>query len=78
MNPTSNLEREFPLSGGSTERQRLRAPRLFPGINVTGCGVLGNAAFMRAWAARRALRTALASSQQLEECRQNAGATPAA
>ena len=54
MKNTPDLERVFPLSGGSSERPSLRAPRLpllvksIPGV------VMGNRAFIRTWAARRA------------------------
>jgi hypothetical protein len=63
MNPTPELDRVFPLSGGSEERARLRAPRVLTGINLTPGGVLGHRAFMRAWAARRAAKAFAASSQ---------------
>jgi hypothetical protein len=54
MNPTPELDRVFPLSSGSTERARLRAPRVLSSLSVTPGVVLGHRAFMRAWAARRA------------------------
>lgn len=54
MNPTPELDRVFPLSAGSSERARLRAPRLLSGFKITSGFVMGNRAFMRAWAARRA------------------------
>jgi len=54
MNPTPELDRVFPLSAGSSERPRLQAPRVLSGIKVTSGFVMGNRAFMRAWAARRA------------------------
>lgn len=54
MNPNPELDRVFPLSAGSSERARLRAPRLLSGTKITSSFVMGNRAFMRAWAARRA------------------------
>jgi hypothetical protein len=58
MNPTPDLERVFPLCGGSPEPARLRAPLVLPSITIIPGSVMGNRAFMRRWAARRAaLRT---------------------
>lgn len=57
MQPTPQLDRVFPLCGGSSERARLRAPRLPLLVKPTPGGVLGHRAFMRAWAARRAARS---------------------
>ena len=62
MNPTPELDRVFPLSGGSAEPARLRAPRVLASINVTPSLVMGNRAFMRAWAARRIAARASAAS----------------
>lgn len=59
MNSLNPLERDrvFPLCGGAIERPRLRAPRLGAAPLATSGLVMGNRAFMRAWAARRAART---------------------
>ena len=54
MNPTSQPDRVFPLSGGSMERPALRAPRLGTLVRPNLGLVMGNRAFMRSWAARRA------------------------
>ncbi len=67
MNPTSELDRVFPLSTGSSERARLKAPRLFPGIKATSGFVMGNRAFRRAWAGRRAAIAHALSSQPIAE-----------
>ena len=56
MNPNPELDRIFPLSSGSAERARLRAPRLFLGTRPLPSIVMGNRAFMRTWAARRIAR----------------------
>ena len=64
MNPTPELDRIFPLCGGSSEPPRLRAPRVLPNITVTPGIVLGNRAFMRTWAARRAAHVARACAVQ--------------
>jgi len=56
MNPNPELDRIFPLSSGSAERARLRAPRLFLGTRPLPSVVMGNRAFMRTWAARRIAR----------------------
>lgn len=47
-------DRIFPLTLGSSERPHLRAPRLAVPVAPVGPTVMGNRAFMRAWAARRA------------------------
>jgi hypothetical protein len=62
MNPTPDLDRVFPLSGGSAEPARLRAPHVLATINVTPALVMGNRAFMRAWAARRLAARASAAA----------------
>ena len=60
MNPHPALDRTFPLSGGSEPRPALRPPRLAalvaatPALAAAPSGlVLGNRAFLRAWAVRR-------------------------
>lgn len=60
MKTTPELDRVFPLSGGSTERPALRAPRLGSLVRPTTSpgAVMGNRAFMRTWAARRAAAAA--------------------
>lgn len=59
MNPTTpDLDRVFPLCGGSSERARLRAPRLFLGSHVTPRLVMGHGAFLRALNGRRAATSA--------------------
>ena len=62
MNPKSSLERVFPLSQGSSERLLIRPPRLVTISKYNGGPVLGHAAFLRAWAARRAERNFAASA----------------
>ncbi|MSU49975.1 MAG: hypothetical protein EXS37_12965 [Opitutus sp.] len=54
MKTTPDLDRVFPLSGGSSERPALRAPRL-PSLikNLPGI-VTGHRAFLRPWTVRRA------------------------
>lgn len=60
MKHPNTLDRVFPLSQGAPERRLLRPPRL--GALKTSQGpVLGHAAFLRAWAARRAARSAPAT-----------------
>jgi hypothetical protein len=54
MNPMPELERVFPLSGGSPERMPLRAPCLSSGVAHLPRMVMANRAVLRAWAARRA------------------------
>ena len=61
MNPATELDRVFPLSAGSSERPRLRAPLVLSGLKVSPGIVMGNRAFMRTWAARRAKILASAS-----------------
>jgi hypothetical protein len=56
MNLASNPERILPLSSGSTKTVTSRAPRLLSEIRSTPGLVMGNRAFMRAWAARRAAK----------------------
>ena len=56
MNPNPDLERVFPLSGGSAERVSIRPPRIITATNLVPGFVMGNRAFMRTWAGRRALR----------------------
>lgn len=55
MNPTPDLDRVFPLSGGSSERARLRAPRLSLLVKSMPGVVLGHSAFLRTCVGRRAL-----------------------
>ena len=74
MNPTPELERIFPLCGGSSEPPRLRAPRVLPSITVTPGIVLGHRAFLRTWAARRSAYVAAASGARTEACREESGA----
>lgn len=62
---TPSTERVFPLSTGSFERSPLRAPRLSVNPWSVSGNVLGHRAFMRAWAARRAARAALAENAGL-------------
>ena len=57
MNPNPDLERVFPLSGGSTERVALHAPRIIATTQAIPGFVMGNRAFMRTWAGRRALQS---------------------
>jgi hypothetical protein len=64
MNPQSSLERVFPLSQGSSERLLIRPPRLASIPKYNGAPVLGHAAFLRAWAARRAERNLVASATE--------------
>ncbi len=47
----------FPLSLGSAPRPAIRPPLLAPPPSHLPVHVLGNRAFLRAWAARRTLRT---------------------
>jgi len=54
MNSSFQTDGLSPLSSGSSERAHLQAPRLFSQIKATPGFVMGNRAFMRAWAARRA------------------------
>jgi hypothetical protein len=53
MNPTPNLDCVFPLSTGSSERARLRAPSLLSGLDFAPGSVLEDFSFMRDWASRR-------------------------
>lgn len=59
MNSTPQLDRVFPLSGGSAERPALRAPRLGTLVRPNVGLVMGNRAFLRTWAARRAAAAAV-------------------
>ncbi len=55
MKPHLELDRVFPLSAGSSERARLRAPRLSAGFRFSPVGgIMSNHAFLRTWAVRRA------------------------
>jgi hypothetical protein len=54
MNSNSAFERAFPLPGGTSERPALRTPRLSPLAKPSLVPIMGNRAFVRAWAARRA------------------------
>ena len=54
MKSMNELDRVFPLSGGSSERPALHAPRLAASIPAQPGIVLDHSALMRAWAARRA------------------------
>jgi hypothetical protein len=68
MNPTPDLDRVFPLSGGSAQPPRLRAPNALPAFGGATSFVMGNRAFMRTWAARRiaaAARVANCTEQHL-------------
>ena len=56
MNPTTHLDRVFPLSDGAVERSPLRAPRLTLRPELAPVSTLSNSAFMRAWAVRRLSR----------------------
>jgi hypothetical protein len=73
MNITPQLDRVFPLSGGSSERPALRAPRLGSLVRPSSGLVMGNRAFMRAWAARRAATRATADAMASPLQHQNAG-----
>jgi hypothetical protein len=55
MNHPTEVDRVFPLSTGSSEPARLKAPRVFPAVSVTPGFVMGNRAFLRTWAGRRLL-----------------------
>jgi hypothetical protein len=57
MNTNVSADRLFSLSASSTPRPALRAPRLLGAMTATPGFVMGNRAFMRAWAARRVART---------------------
>jgi hypothetical protein len=76
MQTTPELDRVFPLSGGSAERARLRPPQLALLINSTPGNVLGHRAFMRAWAARRAALAAAASARATASPPEQSAATP--
>ncbi len=54
MNTPPDLDRVFPLSGGSALRPALRPPRLSTLVKATPGVMMGNRALLRAWAARRA------------------------
>jgi hypothetical protein len=62
MNSNSKPECAFPLSGGTMDRPALRAPRLASLVKPTPGVVMGNRAFLRAWAARRAVAASAAAS----------------
>ncbi|MEX2045508.1 MAG: hypothetical protein WD941_09160 [Opitutus sp.] len=61
MNPIPPPEGVFPLSLGTPPRTPIRAPRLVPVIRFTSGCVLGNRAFLRAWAGRRVARAMAAA-----------------
>jgi hypothetical protein len=54
MNTTPDLDRVFPLSTNSTEYPALHAPDLATLVRPAHSLVMGNRAFLRSWAARRA------------------------
>ena len=56
MNHPNSLDRVFPLSQGSPPPRLLRPPRL-GGLKLGSGQVPGHAALLRAWAARRAVRS---------------------
>ena len=60
MNPTPKLIIHAALAAGRPADRALRVPRLEPSLNVRAAfpAVMGNRAFIRAWAARRAKSTA--------------------
>ena len=53
MNPTPDLDRVFPLSGGSSERPALRAPRLSSLVKGVPGIVMVHRAYIRTWTVRR-------------------------
>ncbi len=54
MKTTPDLERVFPLSGGSELRPSLRPPRLTSLVKTAPGVVLVNRVFLRPWDGRRA------------------------
>ena len=64
MNSTSDLERVFPLSGGSAPRPALRPPRLGASVGATPEAIMANRAYIRAWAMRRAQSVMLPSARK--------------
>jgi hypothetical protein len=64
MNPITQLDRVFPLSGGSAPRPALRPPRLGGIATVTPEAIMANRAFIRAWAFRRAQTVALSPGRE--------------
>ncbi len=54
MKNNPDLERVFPLSGGSAQRPTLRPPRLATLVKIVPGVVLINRAFVHPWSGRRA------------------------
>src|SRR5262249_13741535 len=68
MPPFPEVDRPFPLSSGSSERMRLRAPHLLAATDAAPSFVMGNRAFIRMWAARRAaMRSGVGSIAEVGE-----------
>jgi hypothetical protein len=61
---------EFPLAGGASWRAALRPTRLRSEAGATPAVVMGNRAFLRAWAARRGARIAPAAGRLASEIRE--------